>query len=85
MARLKLGRYPNFLAVTLAALPSMSLFPKAPFGSILPIYLVQLPLARLKLVRYPRSLAATIAALPSMSLIPFAPFIMRSFVARHAG
>ena len=32
LTHLKLGRVPRFLAATLATLPSMSLFPKAPFG-----------------------------------------------------
>src|SRR5207248_2673096 len=58
---------PRFLAATLATLPSMSLFPKAPFDlSVLPIYVARAPAA-------PFSPLPT-AALPSMSLSPNAPF-----------
>jgi putative endonuclease len=75
--RLKLGRFPHSLAASLAALPSMSLIPFAPFlRAQLRHYLRVKGFASvLKLVRYPHSLAPTLLALPSMSRVPRTPFI----------
>src|SRR5437016_8696923 len=71
---------PRFLAATLATLPSMSLFPKAPFDlSVLPIYVTRAPAApssplpsRLCLdhSHCPVLVPATLAALPSTRAIP---------------
>jgi hypothetical protein len=66
---LKLARCPRSLAATLAALPSMSRVPRAPFRSYADTR--SSVRSELKLVRCPRSLAATLAALPSISEIPF--------------
>src|SRR5438270_8483445 len=71
---------PRFLAATLATLPSMSLFPKAPFDlSVLPSYVTRAPAAPFSPL--PSRLCfhhshshvlppATIAALPSTRSIP---------------
>jgi len=69
---------PRFLAATLATLPSMSLFPKAPFDlSVFACSSLDSQLALLKIARFPHSLIASLATLPSMSLIPFGPFASR--------
>src|SRR6476620_8817319 len=53
-AHLKLVCFPAHSPLPTAALPSMSLFPKAPFNlSVLPIYVARVPAAPLKLVRFP--------------------------------
>src|SRR5437016_1910746 len=74
---------PNSLAASLAVLPSMSLFPKAPFDlSVLPIYVARVPAAPFTR-SYPRHFyvdhshclvlaPATLAALPSTRAIPIA-------------
>src|SRR6266487_602367 len=72
---------PHILAATLATLPSMSLFPKAPFDlSVLPIYVARVPAAPFTRLlpsslyldhsHCPVLVPATLAALPSTRAIP---------------
>ena len=66
-AHLKLVRFPARSPLPIAALPSMSLFPKAPFDlSVWAIYVARIPAA--PFARSPRR------PLPSISLIPSARF-----------
>jgi hypothetical protein len=86
---------PRFLAATLATLPSMSLFPKAPFDlSVLPIYVARVPRGSIH-SRQPLSLyldhshcpvlaPATLAALPSTRAIE-TRLLPSSLAATHRG
>jgi hypothetical protein len=86
---------PRFLAATLATLPSMSLFPNAPFDlSVLPIYVARVPRgsihSRLPLSLYldhshcPVLAPATLAALPSTRAIE-TRLLPSSLAATHRG
>ena len=70
---------PKSLAASLAVLPSMSLFPKAPFDLGLPIYVARAPAA--PFVRFPTSLAGYPSRLCLLCRFPK----QLHFLARQAG